>query len=126
MLRCVCYFRHASRYASPEPNRDEDRLAQQNENLVHYIESWMTLAKQLIKQQEQLMNNQAVMDDEKISSDSLISSDKELANDSLLCQLQVSSATREKKRCCSSRVCSRNVNKKSLACKVCSKKTVVR
>ena len=53
-------FRHASRYTSPEPTSpDEERLARQNENLLHYIEGWISVARQLIKQaEEQLITDQ--------------------------------------------------------------------
>ena len=78
--------RHASRYSSPEPNR----FIQQNENLVHYIESWLTLAKQLIKQQEQMMlNKSSMIDDEKMFDDSLASTDNNLRHGHLLYQLRV-------------------------------------
>jgi hypothetical protein len=86
----VILFRHASRYASPERNREEDRLAKQNENLVHYIESWFTLAKELIHQVEQLtMNNHDMIDDEKTFHGSLILSDNEMSYYNLHCQLKV-------------------------------------
>jgi hypothetical protein len=83
-------FRHASRYTSPERTKDEDRLAKQNENLIHYIESWFTLARELIHQYEQLMmSNQSMIDDEKILHGSLNLSDSEMTNPNLLCQLKV-------------------------------------
>ncbi|CAF3539712.1 unnamed protein product [Rotaria sordida] len=81
--------RHASRYASPERNKEEDRLTKQNENLVHYIESWLTLARELIYQQKQLtMNNHNMIDDRKYFLDSMISSDNEINEHSLLYQLK--------------------------------------
>ncbi|CAF3869665.1 unnamed protein product [Rotaria sp. Silwood2] len=81
--------RHASRYASPERNNNEDRLAKQNENLVHYIESWFTLARELIYQQEQLTTtNHNMIDDKKCFFDSLISSDNEINEHNLLYQLK--------------------------------------
>jgi hypothetical protein len=82
--------RHASRYASPERTKDEDRLSKQNENLVHYIESWLTLSKELVHQHEQLIiNNYNMIDDEKTLHGSFTSSDNDLTNHSLLCQLKV-------------------------------------
>jgi hypothetical protein len=88
-LLCL-YFRHASRYASPERTKDEDRLAKQNENLVHYIESWFTLAKELIHQYEQLtMSKHEMIDDEKTFHGSSISSDNEMTHYNLHCQLKV-------------------------------------
>ncbi|CAF4565132.1 unnamed protein product [Rotaria sp. Silwood1] len=81
--------RHASRYTSPERNKEEDRLAKQNENLVHYIESWFTLARELIYQQEQLtMDNHHMIDDKKYFFDSMNSSDNEINEHNLLCQLK--------------------------------------
>jgi len=86
----IYLFRHASRYTSPERNKDEDRLAKQNENLVHYIESWFTLAKELIHQYEQMMmSNHSMIDDEKILHGSLTISDSEMTNPNLLSQLKV-------------------------------------
>lgn len=83
-------LRHASRYTSPERTREEDRLAKQNENLIHYIESWSNLASELIHQQKQLMINENIMiDDKKYLSDSVISSDNEIIEHSLLSQLKV-------------------------------------
>ena len=95
---CVCFSRHASRYASPEPStREDDRLAQQNENLVHYIESWLTVAKQLIKLHEQMMLNNhhrrrppTMIDEEKTCSASSVSLENEMTDDNLLDQLKVS------------------------------------
>ncbi len=87
----MIFFRHASRYTSPERNKDEDRLAKQNENLIHYIESWFTLAKELIHQFEQLtLNNHKMIDDEQTFYGSSILSDNEITNPNLLCQLKVS------------------------------------
>ncbi|UJR26819.1 hypothetical protein I4U23_008132 [Adineta vaga] len=81
--------RHASRFASPERTKDEDRLSQQNENLVHYIESWLTLAKELIHQQEHLMiDSQNMIDGEKSLHGSFNTSDNDLTNHNLLCQLK--------------------------------------
>jgi hypothetical protein len=89
-VRTYLHFRHASRYASPERTRDEDRLAQQNENLVHYIESWFTLARELIHQHEQSMiDNHKMIDDKKIIHGSMTTSDNELTDPHLLCQLKV-------------------------------------
>lgn len=79
LTNIVTVFRHASRYASPEPtSHDEERLARQNENLLHYIEGWINVARQLIKQEEEQMIN-------------------DNDNENLLDQIQV--------RCCSSVVC---------------------
>lgn len=87
----LLFFRHASRYTSPERSKDEERLAQQNENLVHYIESWLSLAKELIHQYEQLsLKSSKMIDDEKAIHGSLISSDNSLTNHSFLYQLKVS------------------------------------
>ncbi|CAM4900839.1 unnamed protein product [Rotaria socialis] len=81
--------RHASRYASPERTREEDRLTKQNENLVHYIESWFTLARELIHQQKQfMMREHGMIEDQRCFLDSLISSDNEINEHSLLCQLK--------------------------------------
>jgi hypothetical protein len=90
-IRRYLHFRHASRYASPERTREEDRLAQQNENLIHYIESWFTLARELIHQHEQSMiDNHQMIDDEKIIHGSMNTSDNnDLTNPNLLCQLKV-------------------------------------
>ena len=89
----VCFsFRHASRFASPERTKDEERLSQQTENLVHYIESWLTLAKELIHQQEQLMiDSPDMIDGEKTFHGSFSTSDNDLTNHNLLCQLKVCS-----------------------------------
>ena len=88
--------RHTSRYASPEPTtREEDRLAQQNENLVHYIESWLTVAKQLIKLHEQMMLSNdhhrppTMIDEERTCSASSVSLENEMTDDNLLDQLKV-------------------------------------
>ena len=92
-LEVVCFsFRHASRFASPERTKDEERLSQQTENLVHYIESWLTLAKELIHQQEQLMiDSPDMIDGEKTFHGSFSTSDNDLTNHNLLCQLKVCS-----------------------------------
>lgn len=88
MIEQIIYlFRHASRYTSPERTREEDRLAQQNENLVHYIESWFTLARELIREHEQSM----MIDEKKAVHGSMPTSDNnESTNPNLLCQLKVS------------------------------------
>ncbi|CAF3812396.1 unnamed protein product, partial [Rotaria magnacalcarata] len=81
--------RHTSRYASPERTRDEDRLTKQSENLVHYIESWFTLARELIHQQKQfIMREHGVIDDPRYFLDSFNSSDNDINEHSLLCQLK--------------------------------------
>ena len=82
--------RHASRYASPERTKEDDRLAQQNENLVHYIESWFTLARELLQQVEQsLMDSDRMIDDEKTIHGSMDITDNQLATPNLLCQLKI-------------------------------------
>jgi L-rhamnose isomerase len=91
MIETIIYlFRHASRYTSPERTREEDRLAQQNENLVHYIESWFTLARELIREYEQsLMVDQQMIDEKKIVHGSMLTSDNN-SSTHLLFQLKVS------------------------------------
>lgn len=79
-------FRHSSRYNSPEPNR----LARQNENLINYIQSWINLGKELIKQEEQMtMSKISMIDETKIDDDSLLSNDNNQRHNDLLHQLRV-------------------------------------
>ena len=91
MIETIIYlFRHASRYTSPERTREEDRLAQQNENLVHYIESWFTLARELIREYKQsMMVDQQMIDEKKIVHGSMSTSDNN-SSTHLLFQLKVS------------------------------------
>ena len=76
--------RHASRYTSPERSIDrdnDDHLTQQNENLLHYIEGWISVAKQLLKQEEE-EEEQWMIDETHFPA-------RDRTNENLLCQFQV-------------------------------------
>ena len=89
----VCFsFRHASPFASPERKQHEERLSKKSANLLHYIESQLNLAPELIQQQEQLMiDSPDMIDGEKTFHGSFSTSDNDLTNHNLLCQLKVCS-----------------------------------